>query len=449
MKKIYITLSIILLITIMILIIKYCYNNFYIASIPEVTDVILDDKNNVNIKYKIDGNSLRNNIYYIFKDNNIIPDINDKDWVLSNKNEISFNLNKKINYAYLKNEDNYIFKIYNFSELGMITYFKTNKDKIYLAVNDSYSPTLVYDGVGYLDRKITWKSENEKIATVSDGGTIKGISNGQTKVTAKIMNKELSIDVIVSKLITLKPKKYNYNKLYLKCGLYSKKDNDLLDEILKDRIETVGLKTRAGAVEAARFLTLEFPYRITYFSENGRGATNGVDGEGRYYHKGLYLHSSRYSQIGKKMHGPEAWGCKMYSNPAHGYRRNGFDCSGFISWVLYNGGFDVKDVGAGLASGLDLTDYGKRTKFTKDLIINKKVKVGDLLSSGGPGGGHIAIIAGEDAKNYYVAESLWTSPNVGVVMAQYSKEQIYKTYYYVMLMDSYYKQDGKLTKMWY
>ena len=149
------------------------------------------------------------------------------------------------------------------------------------------------------------------------------------------------------------------------------------------------------------------------------------------------------------MHGPAAWGCKMYSNPAHGYRRNGLDCSGFISWVLLNGGFNVKDVGAGLASGLDLTDYGKRTVFTKDLITKNKIKVGDLLSSGGPGGGHIAIIAGEDSKYYYVAESLWTSPNVGVVMAKYPKSSIYNTYYYVMLMDSYYKEDGKLTKMWY
>ena len=139
----------------------------------------------------------------------------------------------------------------------------------------------------------------------------------------------------------------------------------------------------------------------------------------------------------------------MYSGPAHGQRRNGLDCSGFVSWVLYNGGFDVKDVGAGLASGLDLTDYGKRTVFTKDLVDNKKVKVGDLLSSGGVEGGHIAIIIGEDEVNYYVAESLWTKPNVGVVVTVYPRNKIYKEFYYVMLMDNYYKNDGNLTKLWY
>ena len=77
--------------------------------------------------------------------------------------------------------------------------------------------------------------------------------------------------------------------------MYTKEQNDLLDEILKDRINDAGYKTRAGAVEAARFLSLEFPYRIRYFSENGRGNTNKVEGEGRYYQVGLYLDESRFS----------------------------------------------------------------------------------------------------------------------------------------------------------
>ena len=332
---------------------------------------------------------------------------------------------------------------------GKITYIKFNKEKIYLALNTVYSPTLIYSYDGEIDKTITWTSSKPEIIKVSKSGNIKALKKGTASVCASVMNEKACMKVVATKLITKKPKKYDYNKPYLKCNKYSKKDNDLLDEILKDRIKTVGYKTRAGAVEAARFLALEFPYRITYFSENGRLATNGVDGEGRFYHKGLYLHKSRYSVIKKSMNGPAEWGCFMYSVPAHGQRRNGFDCSGFISWVLYNGGFKVKDVGAGLSSSLDLTDYGKRKKFTKDLIDKKKVKVGDLLSSGGPGGGHIAIIAGEDSKYYYVAESLWTYPNVGVVMVPYSKKKIYNTYYYVMLMDSFYKKDGKLTKMWY
>ena len=417
---------------------NYCYREFYIASIPQNIKTNMKDSV-IKITYSIKDRSLRNKIYYIIKSDNTTPkNTNEEKWTLANNNTISYNLDKNIYHVFLKNEDDKIFEVDGTDKYGTITSLEVNKSKIYLPIGGSYKSKIVYDGLGYIDDTVTWISNDPKIASVTEDGTIKGISNGKTTVTAKIMDKEVNIDVVVSKLITQKPKLYNYKKSYLTCDLYSKEDNDLLDEILKDRINDAGYKTRAGAVEAARFLTMEFPYRINYFSENGRLATNGVDSEGRYYHVGLYLHSSRFTNVGKKKNGP-----------AHGKRRNGLDCSGFISWVLLNGGFDVKDVGAGLSSSLDLTDYGKRTKFTKDLITDKKVKVGDLLSSGGPEGGHIAIIAGEDEKYFYVAESLWTSPNVGVVMVPYSKSRIYKEYYWVMLMDSYYKEDGNLTKMWY
>lgn len=71
------------------------------------------------------------------------------------------------------------------------------------------------------------------------------------------------------------------------------------------------------------------------------------------------------------------------------------------------------------------------------------------MSSGGVNGGHIAMIAGEDDTYYYVAESLWTPPNVSVGIYKYAKKTIFNRYYYVVLMDSYYKEDGKLTKLWY
>ena len=91
-------------------------------------------------------------------------------------------------------------------------------------------------------------------------------------------------------------------------------------------------------VEAARFLTLHFPYKIEYFYENGRLGTNGIDGEGRYYHKGLYLNSSKYSTISKSKNGPKVWGCSLYSTPVKRNDNNGLDCSGFVSWALLNGG---------------------------------------------------------------------------------------------------------------
>ena len=427
MKRVKVVGIILICLTILSFITYYLYLSYYISPIPVVESVSINNDNKLMINFKLDEKRYRNKIYYIVKNNNLTKDI----WWFS------------------LDEDDKIIRVNNTENLGKITNININKEKVYIAINGTYNVSSSFDGIGKIQDEVHWYSENEDIAKVDENGKITGVKKGTTKVYAEIMNEKASVDVVVTNLITVRPKNYNSKKSYLPCGKYSKEENDLLDEILKDRINDAGYKTRAGAVEAARFLALEFPYKIRYFSENGRGSTNGVDGEGRYYHVGLYLHNSRYSGIKKKLAGPKTWGCSLYSRPSHGYRSNGLDCSGFVSWVLLNGGFDVGDIGAGLAPHKDLTDYGVRTKFNANIVKSGKVKVGDLLSSGGVQGGHIAIIVGEDDKYYYVAESLWTPPNVAVVIIPYSKKDLFKRYYYVMLMDSYYKEDGNLTKLWY
>lgn len=426
---------------------------FYFFTFP--TPLLLSknisiDNNNLKVKIKYDINKYNKDFFYIFKTDGIIPKYNDKDWKIAKNNECITEMKKEMKYTlYIKNENNEIFEFKETSKLGKILDLKINKDKVYLAIDGNYELKSEIESIGNIDTKINWSSENNDIASVDENGIIKGISKGETKIHAKLSEFDKVIDVIVTDLIITRPDKYNSKKSYLPCGIYSKEDNDLLDEILADRIKDAGYKTRAGVVEAARFLALEFPYKIRYFSENGRGSTNGVDGEGRYYHVGLYLDESRFDNIGKKSAGPQTWGCQLYSRPSKGKRANGFDCSGFVSWVLLNGGFDVGDIGAGLAPHLDLTDYGKRINFNANVVKSGQVKVGDLLSSGGVQGGHIALIVGEDDKYYYVAESLWTPPNVAVVIIGYDKKTIFNRYYYVMLMDEYYKEDGNLTQLWY
>jgi len=75
--------------------------------------------------------------------------------------------------------------------------------------------------------------------------------------------------------------------------MFFKDYNDLLDEILMNRINKVGYKTRAGVK---------------------------IDEKGRYYHTGLFLDESRYNNTSM--------------------RKNGFDCSGFISWMILYGILD-------------------------------------------------------------------------------------------------------------
>lgn len=446
----------IIIITILIIIIEsilfyyYTYDKHIKNDFPIIlsSNTTLKD-DNIIVEYKLNEYNLNHNdIYCNYKINN--DNEYKSKWTKTSNNKCNIKIDIKGKYyIYLKNENNDIYEVPNTENYGLVTNIKTNKDNIYLAINGNDKLEIEIDSIGNIDVEPKITIEDEKIVSIDSNRNIKGISKGNTTINIESGNINKKVNIVVTDLIVKKLNKYNNKKKYLPCNRYSEEENDLLDLILKSRIDDVGYKTRAGAVEAARFLTLEFPYKIRYFSENGRLSTNKVEGEGRYYNVGLYLHKSRYKNIKKSLAGPATWGCSIYSRPSKGKRSNGLDCSGFISWVLLNGGFDVGDVGAGLAPHLDLTDYGERIKFNKKVIESGKVKVGDLLSSGGVNGGHIAMIAGEDDNYYYVAESLWTTPNVAVLIMPYSKKTIYKRYYYVMLMDSYYKEDGNLTKMWY
>ncbi len=333
-----------------------------------------------------------------------------------------------------------------------VTKFEVTTKKVYLAKKDTKQIVYNLETTNNYKPNIEYKSNNENIATVSDTGLITSKNNGSTTIDITVDGKLETIEVLVTSLISKMPKNMNNNKNLLSCERYSKEENDLLDEILASRINEAGYKTRAGAVAAARFITLEFPYKLGYFSENGRAAENQptyyVDGEGRYYHVGLYLHSSRFKNITKSMYGPNIWGCKIYSIPSEGKRNNSFDCSGYITWVLLNGWFDPGDVGAGVSDGIeDLTDIGEKKKLSTS-IKNNELKAGDLLSGPHIDGGHIAMIMGLRDGKYIVTECLWGNGDYGVIVRTYSKTSLQEYFKWHIDLDTYYKEDGNYTEDW-
>ncbi len=133
-------------------------------------------------------------------------------------------------------------------------------------------------------------STSDDIISINDG-----IITAKNLGECEIKSGKKSIKVVVTDIID-KPTLSEVKKEIIPCNKYSKSEAELLDKLLESEINEVGYKTRAGAVQAARFLTLEFKYTIPYFYENGRVHSSGVhfvDGEGRYYKTGLYLDDSK------------------------------------------------------------------------------------------------------------------------------------------------------------
>ncbi len=436
--------NIILIIIVLLFAILFIYSKLRVSPTPIINNVYIDDNNNLVVNFSVSKLRFNNKIYCYYSKENKKPSITDSLWEESKNNSCMIKLDTPY-YIYLKNEDNEVFRVRNSDKVGKILNISLSKNKIYLPIEGNYKIDLKIDSIGYINDSIEYYSEDENIANVKDG-IITAINTGSTKIHVKISKFDEIIEVIVTNLITERPKEFDYKKAYLPCNKYSESDNDLIDEILKERINDVGYKTRAATVEATRFLTLDFPYRINYFYENGRQTTNNVDGEGRYYHVGFYLHSSRFKNITGKQYGPKTWGCSMYDRPAKRKIVNGLDCSGFVSWALLNAGFDVKDAGAGWSDKLDLTDYGTVKKVTTSLSTSNTIRVGDLLHSE-KAGGHIGIIVGIDNNYYYIAQALWYN-QIGVIITKRKKSQLSSEFPHVVLMDKYYNNDGNLTNMW-
>ena len=202
---------------------------------------------------------------------------------------------------YVKNRNGYISIRKENIDLTYIRSLTIDTDTVYVALNGNHMLLYDFDYEGDIDlSKLIFESEDENIARIDNNGMIYGVNKGKTRINISYEEYADSAEVVVSDMLAIVGDEDDENKPELTDGIYSASDNDLLDEILISRVEEAGYKTRAAAVAAARFLALDFPYRLNYFLENGRIESHFdlyADGEGRYYHKGLYLSSSRYANI--------------------------------------------------------------------------------------------------------------------------------------------------------
>ncbi len=432
------------------------YNNIDIVNI----NMANFDKNSNIMTIKI---TKKNN--YLNKHFTCIAESKDKRLEsIGQNNTCELRLENDANYnLYLVNSNGIKSNIYELSNIvNNVLSFNFASEMLYLAIEEE--ATINYYDVVIDNQKIDYnfKSKDEKVAKV-EGNKVIGLSKGETIIYSDKTNETLKIKV--TDLIT-KPYATKDKKELLPCNAYTEEEAKELDEILEYKINNAGYKTRAGALAAARFLTLEFAYRVPYYYETGRIKyenkscnmsninTYVVDGEGRYYHKGMYLAESKKESITASKEGPAIWGCKIRNledKKEYGYvpgvkMPNGLDCSGFVTWSLKNAGFEPGDVGAGEDPGRNCqcTDLGEFVPLTNELLNSGKVKSGDLINWWG----HIAMIIGIDKETdtYYIAESL--SYINGVRAMIYTKKELLNTFKYVVLMDSFYGKDGNYSIMW-
>ena len=431
----------------------------YITNVERIESKTYNDQLIINVYVDNYFFKLNKDVWcYISKDG-FIADKNSSEWQEAKNGYCSFTVPNGEYSVYVRDKYGNVTDINKQKvNINRVTGVKTNKNIFFLYKGQKNKITYELETIGSDDNiPIVFKSSDDSIVSVDNDGNIEGLDYGEVTISVGENGGFFhDVKVYVSKNIV---KPTTELKPLITCNQFSKEEAKLLDQTLFDRVEEAGYGTRAGAIAAARFLTLEFAYRVPYFFENGRMNNFApylqVDGEGRYYHRGLYLSTDKYNIIEKVLNGPTIWGCDLmnytdWSDANYSYRYgykypNGLDCSGFVTWSLINGGIDVGDIGAGLdADHYDLSDIGTRVTITDELMASGRVKVGDLIGHNG----HAAILIGWDDNNYYIAEAL---PNIGgvrVTTVNRSKLVHNSIYKFIILMDDVYKKDGNYTNMW-
>lgn len=207
---------------------------------------------------------------------------------------------------------------------------------------------------------------------------------------------------------------YDFNNLKpeIKCNSYTESDRFILEGKLKDAILEAGYGTRAGVVEAARFLVGALDYRIRYL-----GPKKDNYDLGRYPKTGLNIANSN------------GWGCSV-----SGYRQ-GIDCTNFVSWAF-------------IQNGLVLGTVYSPSNVYKIKDVVEQIQVGDLvLTPYNDTFSHVGIVIGIDNDIIYVAEST-SSNDKGVVITRLFKNNLPSNGELSRLKIFNYKAQGNITNMW-
>lgn len=207
-----------------------------------------------------------------------------------------------------------------------------------------------------------------------------------------------------------------YNqKSYIKCDTYNANDRMKYESILKDSVNKAGYGTRAGVVEAARFLVGGLSYKVEYLGTKAEDTRLG-----------------RYDKVGLNIGYSDGWGCRV------GTHIQGMDCTNFVYWAFKQAGLKLSGV------------YNHYNTYSVNSVINN-LKVGDLLLTPASDGirnyTHVGIIIGIDDNYIYVAEA--TTGNINaIVVTKWNKFDMPKKGKFSVAKLYKYASDGNITNMW-
>ncbi len=254
---------------------------------------------------------------------------------------------------------------------------------------------------GFLAATSYKTKEKVTIATA----VIKDVAGNTTRVSCPIENADSISDTYTFK--------YDNNKKAIACDSYTENDKKDLDARLVKAINDAGYGTRAGVVEAARFLSGGLSYKIPYSSL--RNTTIDPD-----QIIGLY------EKVGFNIANPDGWGCKVKGLV------QGMNTESFIKWAFINAGATLTDD----YNAVDTNENFSKIKPGDILLTECKSCENKYTKSG--------LVIGIESNKLYVAE--FTSKGLNVTEVNKLKLPKDGTFAYVSLYK--YKSDGKVTNMW-
>lgn len=165
-----------------------------------------------------------------------------------------------------------------------------------------------------------------------------------------------------SKTSSYSPPSYPSTGNYIACkGDRTKYNNDLLNIV-----KNYGARKRITAVKIAKYISQDIGVRIPYFWAGG------------HWHFEWDGHTDREKFRGVS---PQ-WGC-ITANYREFNGTNmlpaGFDCTGFIAWVLFNSGFEYGEIGSFSGDPVRTSLGGKKLTVINFAGSTGNVKAGDLV----------------------------------------------------------------------